>query len=73
MVHEESTLVSGEITTYTYSLADIHVVYDRDGDGTDDDVEVTAKIAEATDYAHIHFGVWAALGAAAKDGSAEAR
>ena len=34
-------------------------------------VEVTAKIPEATDYEHIHFGVWAALGDAEKDGSQE--
>ena len=32
-------------------------------------MEVTAKIPEATDYQHIHFGVWAGLGAAEKDGS----
>ena len=31
-------------------------------------VEVTAKIPEATDYQHIHFGVWAGLGKAAKGG-----
>ena len=35
------------------------------------DVEVTAKIPEATDYEHIHFGVWAALDDAEKDGSQE--
>ena len=30
---------------------------------------MTAKIPEATDYKHIHFGVWAALGEAEADGS----
>ena len=30
---------------------------------------VTAKIPEATDYKHIHFGVWAALGEAEEDGT----
>ena len=36
-------------------------------------VEVTAKIPEATDYKHIHFGVWAALGAAEEDGTQDPR
>ena len=62
-------------TTYTYSAADIHVEdVDRDGDTrplTRVDVEVTAKIPEATDYDHIHFGVWADLGDAEEDGSQE--
>ena len=64
-----STTVAGDTTTIVYEHVDIHIDLDRDGDGTADDVEVTAKIPEATDYEHIHFGVWAALGAAEKDGS----
>ena len=32
---------------------------------------MTAKIPDAADYDHIHFGVWAALGEAEKDGSQE--
>ena len=32
-------------------------------------VEVTAEIAMPTDYDHIHFGVWAGLGKAEKDGA----
>ena len=32
---------------------------------------MTAKIPEATDYQHIHFGVWAALGDAEDDGTQE--
>ena len=61
-------------TTYTYSAAAIHVSVNTDGDdGTTPavDVEVTAKIPEATDYQHIHFGVWAALGDAEDDGTHE--
>ena len=46
-------------TTYHYAAADIHEEVDRDGDNTLDNVDVTAKIPEATDYKHIHFGVWA--------------
>ena len=34
-------------------------------------VAVTAKLPEATDYDHIHFGVWAALGDAEEDGAQE--
>ena len=33
------------------------------------EVAVTAKIPEATEYNHIHFGVWAALGEAEEDGT----
>ena len=43
---------------------------DRDGDAaTNNDHEVTATIPEATEYEHIHFGVWAALGAAEDNGN----
>ena len=63
-------------TTTTYTVVDIHVALDVDGvlvagSATDENVEVTAKIPEATEYKHIHFGVWAALGAAEMDGSQE--
>ena len=65
---------AGGAATYTYSVVEIHVMVDVDGvpvDGSpvDEVVEVTAKIPEATAYKHIHFGVWAALGEAAKDGT----
>ena len=55
-------LIGDVTTTYNYVNVDIHVAVDVDGDGTDEAVEVTAKIPEATEYKHIHFGVWAALG-----------
>ena len=61
-------------TTYTYSAVDIHAAtinHDADGDTPDITPEVTAKIPEATDYDHIHFGVWAGLGDAEKDGTQE--
>ena len=58
------------VTTYIYHPVVIHDDVDRDGDNsTEDNVEVTARIAEATDYKHINFGVWAALGAAEKNGT----
>ena len=65
-------IVEDGVTTYRYSNVTIrHAMIDRDGDEATlpNTVEVTAKIPEATDYAHIHFGVWAALGAAAEDGT----
>ena len=62
---------AGTTTTTTYTEVNIHVTLDRDGDDNtlDTDVEVTAKIPEATDYKHIHFGVWAALGDPDKGGT----
>ena len=57
--------------SYSYREVDIHVTLDADGDTTTAITtihEVTAKIPEATDYKHIHFGVWAALGEAAANG-----
>ena len=73
----EATATVPAVTTVTYNHVVIHVSLDHDGDeGTVDNIgtvnknfEVTAKIPEATDYDHIHFGVWAALGAAAKNGT----
>ena len=71
----ESTVTTAgtTTTTYTYSDVGIHVAVDTDGDSTTApvNVEVTAKIPEATAYKHIHFGVWAALGDAEKDGTQE--
>lgn len=36
-----------------------------------DDAEVTANIPEVNEYKYIHFGVWAGLGEAEKDGTQE--
>ena len=63
---------TGTGTVYRYTQVVIHVAHDADGDATtteDNIQEVTAKIPEATDYKHIHFGVWAALGAPEKNGN----
>ena len=68
------TMDGTTITTYTYSPVAIRVAalnHDADEDTDDIAPEVTAKIPEATAYEHIHFGVWAALGEAEKDGSQE--
>ena len=61
-------------TIYMYTVVVIHVELDSDGVlvnnvAVDEEVEVTAKIPEAKDYKHIHFGVWAALGEAEKGGT----
>ena len=62
-------------TRYTYTPVDVTAAYtDEDGDmvaGDASDRKVRATIAEASDYKHIHFGVWAALGEAAKNGGQE--
>ena len=37
--------------------------------GTAEEAHLTATIPDPAGYKHIHFGVWAALGEAAKDGT----
>ena len=64
-----STTVAGTVTTVTYERVDITVAGQPDEDNADTVMQVTAGIPEATDYKHIHFGVWAALGEAEKDGT----
>ncbi|MDE0030016.1 MAG: transferrin-binding protein-like solute binding protein [Deltaproteobacteria bacterium] len=71
VLQETTTDPLSGTTTYTYRPVDIHVDTDPDGDAATAVVpsEVTAVIPEAADYSHIHFGVWASLGAAAKSGA----
>ena len=58
----DSERSEGGTTTYVYREVDITVAAsDATVDGTAEEVQVTAKIPEATDYEHIHFGVWASL------------
>ena len=56
-------------TTYSYAAADIHVDANPTGrtDGITDTL-VTAELPVPKSYSHVHFGVWASLGEAAKDG-----
>ena len=56
-------------TTYTYTNVDVEVPVAAIGTEKAFETKVKASIPEATDYEHIHFGVWAALGEAAADGS----
>ena len=82
----QTTSTTGSKTTYTYRQVDIDVRLFSAGGTTDSDpgapsdtmkftpatgAEVMAKIAEAKAYEHLHFGVWASLGDAKKDGSQE--
>ena len=65
---EDSQRTDGGTTVYVYRAVDIIVLASR-RDGADEDTEadagqVTASIPEATDYEHIHFGLWASLNAA---------
>ena len=65
----DSQSTAGSTTTYVYRAVDIDALAsDATVEGTAEEVQVTAKLAEATDYEHIHFGVWAALGAAGAGG-----
>ena len=57
--------------TRHYQLVDITVDGPVDADDAATQMQVRASIPKATPYKHIHFGVWAALGAAEKDGSQE--
>lgn len=58
------------VTTYTYQVVDIMAeASDATTQGTAEEVQVTATIPVETAYKHIHFGVWAGLGDARKDGS----
>ena len=67
-----TTSTTDGTTTYTYNIeADIDAAVLQDGPdaGTDSDVgQVTSGIPAAVAYQHIHFGVWAGLGEAAKNG-----
>jgi hypothetical protein len=57
-------------TTYVYRSVDITAdASDATVDGTAEEVKVMAAIPEATDYKHIHFGVWAGLSDAEKNGT----
>lgn len=65
-----TTDAAGETTTaFSYSDVAIHVAVDRDGITGDENVFVTAALPAPKSYSHIHFGAWASLGEAAKDGS----
>ena len=55
-------------TTYTYTNVDVTVTGPNDADGDATELRVQAAIPEATDYSHIHFGAWVALGAAKASG-----
>ena len=66
----ESTDPLAGTTTKTYRPVDIHIDTNADGDPDTPVVpmEVTAVLPDASNYEHIHFGVWAALDEAAKNG-----
>ena len=67
----DSLRSAGGTTVYVYRSVSIIVNASRpdgaDEDTTPDAGQVTANIPDATDYDHIHFGVWASLN---EDGSA---
>ena len=72
VLEERSTTDAG--TAYTYTKVDITALASdatEDGTADPDGVQVRAALPVAIAYKHIHFGVWAALGAAEKSGSQE--
>ena len=62
---EDSKRTEGGTTVYVYREVEIIVDASRRDGADEGDVadagQVTANIPEATDYEHIHFGVWASL------------
>ncbi len=80
VLNETTATTDGDGETsaeYEYVLVDVHFAVNQDGLGTNDTTEgdenvfVTADLPAAKDYSHVHFGVWAGLGEAAKDGTQE--
>ena len=67
----DTTTVGDDDDIVHYKRVDITVVGVPEEDNTATTMEVSVSIPEATEYKHIHFGVWAALGVAEKDGSQE--
>ena len=71
---DSTTNVATGGTTHTYRVVDISADASLpDGLDINTDLDnlspVTASIPVAADYSHVHFGVWAGLGKAKKDGS----
>ena len=60
-------------TTYSYAAADIHVAANPTGRTADASTNtlVTAELPVPKSYSHVHFGVWASLGEAVKNGDQE--
>ena len=70
----ETTAVDGTVTTtYSYHPVSITIEVDRDARTVAgaEPTGVTAELPVPKEYKHIHFGVWAGLGEAAKNGSQE--
>ena len=66
-----SAMEDADATTTTYTEVQVLATVRAAGDDIVATGQVMAAIPEATDYQHIHFGVWAALAAADKDGLQE--
>ena len=71
IVQETASVVGGNTHT-TFQHVDITAAAapdSPDGDGNLQQVQVKASIPMAVEYSHIHFGVWAGLGEAEKNGT----
>ncbi|MDE0030015.1 MAG: transferrin-binding protein-like solute binding protein, partial [Deltaproteobacteria bacterium] len=69
IMRETETTHATDTVEITYARVDIMVTLPVAGEVAARDIQTTAQLPEATAYDHIHFGVWAGLKAAAKDGS----
>ena len=68
----QQTTVAGEVTTVVYQHVSITApAGPAEAWTTPTQTRITTTIPVAAEYEHIHFGVWAGLGAAAADGSQE--
>ena len=70
---DSTTNVATGVTTHTYRqvdvMADASATDGPDEDGAAEDLAVKVNIPAAVKYSHLHFGVWASLDEAEKDGS----
>ena len=71
-----TTVTGGDDPEYNYVVVNVIAMAavadsDDDEDSDPEDSKVRAALPVAIDYKHIHFGVWAALGAAEKSGLQE--
>ena len=68
---DENKVVATGVTTYEYANVDVTAANAALEEGGLIEAAVMAALPDASEYKHIHFGVWAALGAPAKSGLQE--
>ena len=74
VLESSTTSPATGVTTVIYQRVDITADHDGvmiDGEAATPDQKIQARLAEATDYKHMNFGVWAALGEAKADNGSQ--